>query len=151
MTAYEKSNNIESVEFSVSAAAKKAYKDLLNSGDASAKERQVLSNKLVLELCRCFKIRNVSEVRVCNVAQDSKTVNGRCVRKTMGKYMVSQNMIIVFNKTAIRKNTVAIKSFTDTLLHEFCHALDYLHYKLGDSLHTAGFYKRITSLKIKLG
>jgi len=41
---------------------------------------------------------------------------------------------------------VAFRTFLRTLLHEFCHHLDYECYKLHDSFHTEGFYKRESSL-----
>ena len=36
--------------------------------------------------------------------------------------------------------------FLRTLLHEICHHLDYHLYRLPDSFHTEGFYKRESSL-----
>ena len=41
---------------------------------------------------------------------------------------------------------MSIKSFADTLLHEFTHHYDTRYLKI-ESRHTAGFYKRISSLK----
>ena len=49
-------------------------------------------------------------------------------------------------RTARRKQVVAFRTFLRTLLHEFCHHLDYECYKLHDSFHTEGFYKRESSL-----
>ena len=146
---YETSNSIENIDVVVSTKAKELYAQLLSCND-NAKVRQIVTNNLCVELCKCFKIKNVTEVRICNTQQDSKTVNGVCVRKTMGKYIVNQNMIVVFNKTAVRKQIVAIKSFSDTFLHEFAHVLDHLYYNFATSPHTTGFYKRISSLKQKL-
>ena len=146
LNVYETSNSIENIDINISSTARSLYRQLLQCGE-SAKERQLVANKLCIELCKCFGMKKHVEVRICNVAQDSKTVNGVCVRKTMGKYIVSQNMVVVFNKTAVRKQVVAIKSFTDTLLHEFVHYLDFHFYKFRESPHTSGFYKRITSLK----
>jgi hypothetical protein len=41
---------------------------------------------------------------------------------------------------------VAFRTFLRTLLHELCHHLDYRLYRLPDSFHTEGFYKRESSL-----
>jgi len=49
-------------------------------------------------------------------------------------------------RTAKQKRVVPFKAFLRTLLHEFCHHLDYELYKLPDSFHTEGFYKRESSL-----
>jgi len=54
--------------------------------------------------------------------------------------------ISVWMRTARRRQVVAFRTFFRTLLHEFCHHLDYECYKLHDSFHTEGFYKRESSL-----
>lgn len=54
--------------------------------------------------------------------------------------------ITVWMRTAQRHKVVAFRTFLRTLLHEYCHHLDYEHFELEDSLHTEGFYKRESSL-----
>ncbi len=54
--------------------------------------------------------------------------------------------IVVWMRTAKRRQVVAYKTFLRTLLHEVCHHLDYTHLKLPDSFHTEGFYRRETCL-----
>jgi hypothetical protein len=58
----------------------------------------------------------------------------------------SRIQISVWMRTARRRQIVAFRTFFRTLLHEFCHHLDYERYKLHDSFHTEGFYKRESSL-----
>jgi hypothetical protein len=41
---------------------------------------------------------------------------------------------------------VAFRSFLRTLLHELCHHLDYELFKMEETFHTEGFYKRESSL-----
>ena len=53
-----------------------------------------------------------------------------------------QATITLWMKTAKQKNPVAFKTFLRTFLHEVCHHLDYTFYKIPDSFHTEGFYKR---------
>jgi hypothetical protein len=55
-------------------------------------------------------------------------------------------VISLWMRTAKHRRVVAFKSFLRTLLHELCHHLDYELYKLPDSFHTEGFYKRESSL-----
>ena len=55
-------------------------------------------------------------------------------------------VITLWMRTAKQKRVVAFKAFLRTLLHELCHHLDYEHFKLRDSFHTEGFYKRESSL-----
>jgi len=55
-------------------------------------------------------------------------------------------VITLWMRTAKHRRVVAFKSFLRTLLHELCHHLDYELYRLPDSFHTEGFYKRESSL-----
>lgn len=55
-------------------------------------------------------------------------------------------VISLWMRTARHKRVVAFKTFLRTLLHEFCHHLDYEHYRLAESFHTEGFFKRESSL-----
>jgi hypothetical protein len=50
--------------------------------------------------------------------------------------------ITVWMRTAKRKQVVAFKTYLRTVLHEIGHHLDYEYYRLDDSFHTEGFYKR---------
>lgn len=63
-----------------------------------------------------------------------------------GLYDPETALITVWMRTAQRKQVVAFKTFLRTLLHELCHHLDYIHFKLEDSFHTEGFYKRESSI-----
>lgn len=55
-------------------------------------------------------------------------------------------VIRVWMRTARLGRVVAFRTFLRTLLHELVHHLDYQHLKLGDSLHTEGFFRRESSL-----
>jgi hypothetical protein len=54
--------------------------------------------------------------------------------------------ITVWMRTAARKDVVAFKTFLRTLIHELCHHLDYELYRLPETFHTEGFYKRESTL-----
>ncbi|MGE5169983.1 MAG: hypothetical protein ACM3JC_06375 [Rudaea sp.] len=54
--------------------------------------------------------------------------------------------ISVWMRTAQRRQVVAFKSLLRTLCHEACHHLDYELFALEETFHTAGFYKRESSL-----
>jgi hypothetical protein len=58
--------------------------------------------------------------------------------------------ISLWMRTAQKKRPVAFKTFLRTLLHELGHHLDYEYFKLADSFHTEGFYKRESSLFYQL-
>jgi uncharacterized damage-inducible protein DinB len=55
-------------------------------------------------------------------------------------------VITLWMRTARQKRVVAFRTFLRTLLHEMGHHLDYTLLKLGDSLHTQGFYQRESHL-----
>jgi hypothetical protein len=55
-------------------------------------------------------------------------------------------LITLWMRTVARKQVVAFKTFLRTLLHELCHHLDYEFYRLPETFHTQGFYKRESSL-----
>jgi hypothetical protein len=55
-------------------------------------------------------------------------------------------LITVWMRTVARRQVVAFKTFVRTVLHELCHHLDYELYKLPETFHTEGFYKRESSL-----
>ncbi|MBA3506706.1 MAG: hypothetical protein H0T80_13130 [Betaproteobacteria bacterium] len=54
--------------------------------------------------------------------------------------------VTVWMRTVQRQQVVAFRSFLRTLVHEFAHHLDYEHFKLPETFHTEGFYKRESSL-----
>ncbi len=54
--------------------------------------------------------------------------------------------ITLWMRTAAKGKVVAFRSFLRTLVHEFCHHLDYEHFHLDETFHTEGFYKRESSL-----
>lgn len=55
-------------------------------------------------------------------------------------------VITLWMRTAKHRRVVAFRAFLRTLLHEFCHHVDYELYRFPDSFHTEGFYKRESSL-----
>ena len=54
--------------------------------------------------------------------------------------------ITVWMRTAARRDVVAFKTFLRTLIHELCHHLDYELFRLAETFHTEGFYKRESTL-----
>ncbi|HEY3355460.1 MAG TPA: hypothetical protein VGQ83_19575 [Polyangia bacterium] len=66
-----------------------------------------------------------------------------------GLYTVSADgraRISVWMRTAEHGRVVAFRTFLRTLLHEVCHHLDVALLDLAPSFHTAGFYRRESSL-----
>ncbi len=142
---YERSNSIETVD--LSRFAKSYYKELLNAGETKA-NRQKAASSLIDYLCDKYKISGV-QVIVTDTMRPQRRKR-QFTLTFLGTYMPATKTITVYNKTAVKRQTVAINTFIDTLLHEFIHHYDFEYLKLGDSYHTAGFYKRISDLKNKL-
>lgn len=142
-TVYEKSNAIESV--ALNRFRNTEYNALLADGN-----RQAKAQALADYLCEKFGIAK-AKVQVANRPQPHTTSQRGTIKcKTLGTYAVGKDTITVYNLTAAKRQEVSIKVFADTLLHEFMHHYDIEYLRLGGTLHTAGFYKRITDLKKKL-
>lgn len=54
--------------------------------------------------------------------------------------------ITAWMRTAAKKQVVAFKTFLRTLMHEVGHHLDYELFRLEETFHTEGFYKRESAL-----
>ena len=147
MRTYELSNAIETI--ALSKLSKKEFAMVLKSGETAAcrqKNAQVLCDYL----CGKFNLPRVEVVVTDRAQPHSTNSRGSLHSKTLGNYRPFVMLITLFNKTAVKHQTVAIKTLADTLLHEFIHHYDYTRLNLGASPHTAGFYKRIKDLKRKL-
>ena len=138
---YIKSNKHETVR--LSRFSKKYGQMILNSTE-DEKDRQERSQALTDYLCERFGIAPV-KVMVTTLKRPSR---GR--GQVYGFYTPSNHKITIYNTTARTCKPTAIKTFFDTLIHEFMHHYDYQVLKLEDSFHTTGFYKRIDDLKNKL-
>lgn len=147
-TNYERSNSILKVTFPISKQAKKLASKLLKKQDDENK-RQILSDQLLDELADMAKI-DIVKLKISKAKQYHKKYKGRVVAKQYGYYRPGSKYIYINNRTAVRGQILAPKTFLDTLLHEWLHHYD--HCKLGlNSIHTAGFYARLKDLKTKLG
>ena len=63
-----------------------------------------------------------------------------------GDYDPSTMAIRVWMRTAVKKEITSFGTFFSTLCHEYCHHLDFQHFKFADSWHTRGFYERAAAL-----
>ena len=147
MTIYEKSNSIETV--ALSRFSKSEYKNFLSSNE-SISNRKKAAQKLCDYLCAKFKIPCVIVTVTSRCQPHRINYAGTLSGKTLGTYTVDRHAITLYNITAIKKQPVSIKVMAETLLHEFMHHYDMTYLKLGNSLHTASFFKRISDLENKL-
>lgn len=139
MTNYELSNDNVSVKYNK--FNKSYYSNLLNA--KNIKERLYYSNELLKYLCNKYNI-NTPTLKIIDNNQPHNNRGHKC-----GDYNVNRCIIRIWNKTSKLGKEVSIKQFINTLLHEFMHHYDYkvLHI---DSIHSKGFYMRISDLENKL-
>ncbi len=90
---------------------------------------------LVTELCRLLGVRSVSiEVK------GARPRNAR--GELHGIFYPDAPRIVLWTRTALRHDVVKPKTFLRTLMHELAHYFDYAVFRLGNSYHTRGFFKR---------
>lgn len=143
---YERSNAIATVDFVPTSAATALTQAILAS--VHADERQRLGEALLDELCDTVHI-DICKLKVSDTRQYHRRLGGRTVFKQYGYYRMQSRYIYIQNRTAVRGHPLAPKTFLDTLLHEWLHHYDTLALRL-HSIHTAGFYQRLHSLKMQL-
>ena len=144
---YNRSNKIIKVKLKVNISSVDLVQYLLES--SIAKERQRLGEMLLDELSDAARI-DIVNLKISDTNQYHKKSNNRVVFKQYGYYRPKSNYIYIQNKTAVRGQDLAPKTFLDTLLHEWLHHYDTHKLKL-NSIHTKGFYLRLNDLKDKLG
>ncbi|MGA8570600.1 MAG: hypothetical protein WB580_22635, partial [Candidatus Binataceae bacterium] len=90
---------------------------------------------LVAELCRLLAVRVVPiEVK------GARPRNAR--GELHGIFYPDAPRIVLWTRTAQRHDVVKPKTFLRTLMHELAHYFDYAVFRLGNSYHTRGFFKR---------
>lgn len=135
---YLKSDAIDRYNFVPSGAALARTKMLLRTLETgSLASINQAAQYLVDEICR---IMNIARVRV-----EIRGVRPRDTRSELhGIFYPLERppRMVVWMRTAQRRDIVKPKTFLRTLLHELGHYLDYAVLDLGDSFHTKGFFKR---------
>lgn len=154
---YVRSNQITKIKFKVSPEAKNLTKKLFENKSEEA--RQAIGDELLDMLADLAKI-DIVNLKISDKNQYHKKRNGKVAFKQYGYYKFTQPKrgeggpgiayIYIHNRTAVRGQILASKTFLDTLLHEWMHHYDFCKLKL-NSIHTAGFYARLKDLKTKLG
>jgi hypothetical protein len=140
---YDESNRIGTVELYRPGLMRDrvlAVRAALESGQRSPTERAAQS--LMNALTEAFGVPAL-KLRVLERRPSSQTseLHGLYEAEGKGRYRIS-----LWMRTAQRAQVVKFKTFLRTLLHELCHHLDYHRFRLADSYHTEGFYRRESSL-----
>ncbi|MDO8463589.1 MAG: hypothetical protein Q7S96_04990 [bacterium] len=145
---YVASNRIREVDFRASREARALAKQIL-TGPLETEHRQRVAQELCDALCDGAAMDIIARVTISDAHQYHKKRGGRTVFKQYGYYKPATRYVYITNRTAVRGQLLAAKTFLDTLLHEWVHHYDSVRLGL-DSIHTSGFYARLQSLKATL-
>jgi hypothetical protein len=126
--------------------AVRALPDALRSEQPAAV--QAVAQRIADGVCRGL---GVSTLRVCVEGQRPHDRSGELHGIYLPANGTGRDRVTLWMRTAKRGQVVAYRTFLRTLLHELCHHLDYAYLRLGDTLHTQGFYQRESSLFAALG
>jgi len=107
------------------------------------KETEMLSQKLVSALTIRLKVPAIRVKVLAARPHDSGGELHGLYNPCTGQFPA---IMSVWMRTAQHKRVVAFRTFLRTLLHEYCHHLDYEYFKFSYSFHTEGFYKRESSI-----
>lgn len=140
---YDRSDAIETISLSHAERYPRVIKDLRSSLERdSLSETKQAVERLVRGLCQDFRLPQLA-VKVLARRPSGSWGEMHGLYEPEGKEM---DVLTVWMRTAKRKQPVAFRTFLRTVVHEFIHHLDFAHFKLPDSFHTEGFFKRESSL-----
>jgi len=135
---YLKSDAIDRFAFVPAAAATALTRKLTRTLESEAPQTAVNceAQALVTEVCR--------EIRVQPIRIQVRGVRPHNARGELhGIFFPARPpLIVLWMRTAQRRDIVKPRTFVRTLLHELCHYLDYSLLGLSESFHTMGFFKR---------
>jgi len=145
---YRKSDAIERLDLPAGVAAGSVVarmRDRLAADDRAGVQKA--AQALIDALVAGFRVPPIRvRVLACRPADESGELHGLYEPEDDG----TSARISVWMRTAARKKVVAFKTFLRTLVHEVCHHLDYELFRLAETFHTEGFYKRESTLTAAL-
>ncbi len=144
--AYLRSDAIGKFDFEPTEAARAAIETLiraLESGDAASIARA--TSLTAIEVCRMAEVTPLSvEVRDVRPRNQRGELHGLFYPFDARRRVPAH--IVLWMRTAQRREVVKPRTFVRTLMHELAHYLDYSLLRLGDSFHTMGFFRRESHL-----
>lgn len=143
---YIRSNSLVDISFRISGKTRVLTEKILSRQKI---DRQKYGQLLLNELSLCQDI-TTAKLKLSESLQWHKTKNGRLIFKQYGYYRPKSHYIYISNRTAIQGKIISPLTFLNTLIHEWMHHFDFEKLKL-HSIHTKGFYLRLSSLKERLG
>ena len=108
-----------------------------------AQEVRVACEQFLQSLSQFYQ---VSPCAVCVLASRPLRIRENWSSELFGDDDPTTMAIRVWMRTAVKKDITSFGTFVSTLCHEYCHHLDFQHFKFPDSWHTRGFYERAAAL-----
>lgn len=154
MDNYTKSNRVTEYakKYKIKVRTKKLYESLINKTDITRSELQSLSDAI----CKDFGVGTVKIIFDGKQPKSNRSTTKGYIRVSApmvsigGKREYLALHIQVYKYTAVRQKQVTNKVAINVLLHELTHWFDYKIIGLDKTIHSSGFYKRITHLKTLL-
>lgn len=145
MDNYTKSNSIEIIpNCKLKKSTKKHYQQSREKDNITTPTLQKIADNICADL-------NISNVKINFSGRRPHSRNSkRITREVQGLYSPFPQTVKIYKLTAARKQKVSTKSAIDALLHELTHHIDYEIVKLNKSIHSKGFYKRLSFLQNQL-
>ncbi len=144
---YQRSKRLKKVHITIPPLALVAMQQLLQSSTAT--DREYLGQYLLNLLSEAVGIPPAN-LTISDKNQYHRRRGGRITMKQYGYYRPASNYIYITNRTAVRGQVLASRTFINTLLHEWLHHYETHKLRL-NSVHTSGFYLRLRDLSTKLG
>ncbi|MGO9602820.1 MAG: hypothetical protein ACLQAT_05355 [Candidatus Binataceae bacterium] len=114
---------------------------VLTLGDGNTAETAEATRMVAAEVCRLVKVPTLKvEVRDVRPKNTRGELHG--LFYPFEPRTRTPPHIVLWMRTAARRDVVKPRTFVRTLMHELAHYFDYAVLKLGDSFHTRGFFAR---------
>ncbi len=140
---YDRSGSIETVPLARPGRFARVIEELREAlADDSLRRTTRAVERLVTGLCEVFDVPRIRVKVLSRRPSGSRGEMHGLYESEDGKV----DVLTVWMRTAKRKQTVAFRTFLRTVIHEFVHHLDFTCFDLPESFHTAGFFKRESSL-----
>jgi hypothetical protein len=140
---YRQSDAVERLELGPNRARQEAARGVEEAlRSENLRLLRLETERLCAVVCDDLRIR-----RAAVVVRARRPSNRR--GELMGLYELDEKrgpVITLWAKTARRRQMVSFKTYLRTLIHELCHHVDFVHFRLPESFHTQGFFRRESSL-----
>ena len=148
MDNYELSNSLRYKKLPIKKATKVYFQKVRNSVNITQSELQKVSDLI----CKDLGLNSLPIIFSGKQLKSRRSVTKGHIKisnRIVGGGRIALH-IKIYRYTAVRQQQISNKVALDILLHELTHYTDYFIFNLNKSIHSAGFYQRISQLRDKL-